>query len=160
MREQIAHLNAEFTAFKTSAEGPGATPSRNTGRSPSVSTGSRRARSNRSQKLAKIAEAVERLERRTVAATPTAANDVTGTVPVRPAAPETKAPPKPAILDNWVVRRVYDGVALVEGRMGVIEVEPGQTLPNNGGRVEEIRRQDGSWVVVTSRGLILSSRDR
>jgi hypothetical protein len=61
------------------------------------------------------------------------------------------------IIDAYVVRRVFDGVALVEGRRGIIEVEPGMSLPG-AGRVEEIRRQDGRWVVVTNKGLILSAR--
>src|SRR5262249_49587294 len=67
--------------------------------------------------------------------------------------------PKPAIIDDYVVRKVFDGVALVEGRRGIIEVEPGSTLPG-AGRVEEIRRQDGRWVVVTNKGLIVSARSR
>ena len=58
-----------------------------------------------------------------------------------------------------MLRRVYDGTAYIEGRMGVIQVERGETLPG-GGRVEEIKRQDGRWVVVTSKGLIVSQRDR
>jgi hypothetical protein len=40
-------------------------------------------------------------------------------------------------------------------RMGVFEVVPGANLPGLG-RVETIRRQDGRWVVVTSRGLIVA----
>ncbi len=101
-------------------------------------------------KLAKISEALERIEHRA-----SAAADVTGSV--KPAAQEAKAAPKPAILEDWVLRRVYDGSALIEGRVGVIEVEPGASLPG-GGRVEAIRRQDGHWVVITNRGLIVSAR--
>jgi hypothetical protein len=36
----------------------------------------------------------------------------------------------------------------------MIEVGVGSALPG-GGRVEDIRRLDGRWVVVTSRGLVL-----
>jgi len=104
-------------------------------------------------RIAKIAETLERMERR--AASPSHA-DVTGSVTVvQPPQPEPK--PKPAIIDDYVVRKVFDGVALVEGRRGIIEVEPGSTLPG-AGRVEEIRRQDGRWVVVTNKGLIVSAR--
>jgi hypothetical protein len=53
-----------------------------------------------------------------------------------------------------VLRRVYDGAALIEGRDGIIEVEPGIVAPGLG-RVESIKRQDGRWVVVTSRGLVV-----
>jgi len=52
------------------------------------------------------------------------------------------------------VRRVYDGAALIEGRNGIIEVEPGSVVPGIG-RIEAIKRQDGRWVVVTARGLIV-----
>ena len=40
---------------------------------------------------------------------------------------------------------------------GDIEVEPGTSLPG-AGRVEEIRRQDGRWVVVTTKGMIVPAR--
>jgi hypothetical protein len=62
---------------------------------------------------------------------------------------------KPPILQDYVVRRVYnDGAALIEGRRGMIEVEPGTPVPGLG-RIEAIKRQDGRWVVVTPRGLIV-----
>ena len=58
---------------------------------------------------------------------------------------------------GWVVRDVHRGTALIEGRMGIIEVEQGDLVPGLG-RVDAIRKQDGRWVVVTSRGLITSGR--
>ena len=61
---------------------------------------------------------------------------------------------KPPILQDYVLRRVYDGAALIEGRNGIIEVEPGIVAPGLG-RIEAIKRQDGRWVVVTARGLIV-----
>ena len=61
----------------------------------------------------------------------------------------------PPVVEGWVVRRVFDGAALVESRRGVIEVEPGDHLPGIG-RIHEIKRQDGRWVVVTAKGLIMS----
>ena len=56
-----------------------------------------------------------------------------------------------------MVRDVHRGTALIEGRMGMIEVEQGDLVPGLG-RVDAIRKQDGRWVVVTSRGLITSGR--
>jgi hypothetical protein len=55
------------------------------------------------------------------------------------------------------LRRVYDGVALVEGRRGTVEVEPGDRL-SGAGRVYEIKRDNGRWVVVTNGGLIVPAR--
>jgi hypothetical protein len=39
----------------------------------------------------------------------------------------------------------------------MVEVAPGDMLPGLG-RIEAIRRQDGRWVVITSRGMIVSMR--
>jgi len=36
----------------------------------------------------------------------------------------------------------------------MMEVEAGETVPGLG-RIEAIRRQDGRWVVVTARGLVV-----
>ena len=49
------------------------------------------------------------------------------------------------------------GTAFLEGRGGTIEVEPGDVVPGMG-RVEDIRKQDGRWVVVTAKGVITSRR--
>ena len=54
-------------------------------------------------------------------------------------------------VEGWVVRDVHRGTALIEGRMGIIEVEQGDLVPGLG-RVDAIRKQDGRWVVVTSQG--------
>jgi len=135
-----------------------------------------RAQGEPAAKLSKLSEAVERLERRnvasttaaappaisapsTVAANASAAGDVTGSIPnsaSRSATPhsETNAPPKPPVVEGWTLRNVYDGIALVQGRFGLMEVEPGDMVPGIG-RIDTIRRQDGRWVVVTSKGLIV-----
>jgi hypothetical protein len=59
------------------------------------------------------------------------------------------------IVEGWVLRDVYRGAAMIQGRGGIIEVVPGDHLPALG-RIEALQRQDGRWVVVTSRGLIVS----
>jgi uncharacterized protein YidB (DUF937 family)/TolA-binding protein len=64
----------------------------------------------------------------------------------------------PQLITNWVVRDVYDGVALVESPRGSIEVAPGQIIPG-AGTVKSIERRGGGWIVITSRGLIDSARD-
>lgn len=65
--------------------------------------------------------------------------------------------PKPVTLGNWIVRDVYDGIALVEGREGgVREVAPGEFLPG-AGEVRSIQRRGRAWIVVTSRGVIDNS---
>jgi hypothetical protein len=114
-------------------------------------------------KLAKLSEAVDKLRTTpaqattTAAATPAAAREVTGSV--TPTAAAATAP-KPEVgrlpvVDGWALRDVGNGGALIEGRGGIYEVYAGDPVPGLG-RVDAIRKQDGRWVVVTSRGLIVS----
>lgn len=82
------------------------------------------------------------------------ANDTTGPMP--DAAPiSTASPATGSVVNGWVLRNVSGGSALVEGRPGLIQVMPGDSLPGVG-RVETIKREDGRWVVVTAGGLIVS----
>jgi len=125
--------------------------------------------------IAKIAEVLDRVEKAqaeqrkmttAAAAAPPAhpapaAPETTGSIAQQksgPAVPMVLGDPpttlKPPILQDYVLRRVYDGAALIEGRNGIIEVEAGETAPGLG-RIEAIKRQDGRWVVVTARGLIV-----
>jgi hypothetical protein len=54
-----------------------------------------------------------------------------------------------------VLREVAHGGALIEGRQGIYEVYAGDPVPGLG-RVDAIRKQDGRWVVVTSKGLVVA----
>jgi hypothetical protein len=54
---------------------------------------------------------------------------------------------------TYVVWRVNDGIALVEGPDGLREVAPGAVLPG-AGEVLAIQRSDTGWVVVTSETII------
>ncbi len=64
---------------------------------------------------------------------------------------------KPVIVEGWVLRDIYRGRALVENHNGLYEVGPGGNLPGIG-KVETITQQNGRWVVVTPKGLIVSMR--
>jgi hypothetical protein len=97
-------------------------------------------------KLNKAIDALERLSRGE------AAKDVTGAIPGL-----ATQGGKAGAVEGWVVRDVHRGTALLEGRMGLIEVDQGDVVPGLG-RVDAIRKQDGRWVVVTPRGLIMPSR--
>jgi hypothetical protein len=113
-------------------------------------------------KLAKLSEAVDKL-RATPAApapvaaaapAPAAAKEVTGSITPPPAAPKVEVGRLPTI-EGWILRDVANGGALIEGRQGIYEVYAGDPVPGLG-RVDAIRRQDGHWVVVTSKGLIVA----
>ncbi|WP_316228429.1 MULTISPECIES: hypothetical protein [unclassified Bradyrhizobium] len=117
--------------------------------------------------LQKLSDAVERLRsaQASAAAQATAKETTNSIAPahvasVAPAAPvETAAPKpdvsKPKIVEGWVLRNVGRGGALIEGRDGLYEVYAGDPVPGLG-KIDAIRRQDGRWVVVTSRGLVVS----
>lgn len=133
-----------------------------------------------SQKLADIAVRLDHLEKQATAAAampspaamPASANASRAAVVPKPVAAAV-APParggitevagtqgnaglpeKPVTVGGWVLRDVYDGVALVEARGGGLrEIEPGEYLPG-AGQVRSIERRGRSWVVMTSRGVI------
>jgi hypothetical protein len=120
---------------------------------------SERAQAEPAAKITALTETVARLEKR-IAANAEASRDITGSLPDRAAAAATvaaKDQSKPVIVTGWVLRDIYHGRALVESRTGLYEVAPGGNLPGIG-KVETITQQNGRWVVVTPKGLIVSMR--
>ncbi|QOZ32197.1 hypothetical protein [Bradyrhizobium sp. CCBAU 53421] len=111
-------------------------------------------------KLNKLSETVDKLRApTTTVAAVTPAREVTGSIPpataaAAPAAPRPEVGRMP-VVDGWALRDVGNGGALIEGRGGIYEVYAGDPVPGLG-RVDAIRKQDGRWVVVTSKGLIVS----
>jgi len=103
-------------------------------------------------KLAKLSDAVEKL--RAPAPAPVASQETTGSIKSA-ATPAVAQPARLPVVEGWTLREVSDGIATVTGRQGIFDVMPGDPLPGIG-RVDAIRRQDGRWVVVTSRGLIIA----
>jgi hypothetical protein len=109
-----------------------------------------RAQADPAAKIARIADTLDRLEKRTAAAPET-----TGSI-VTPSSAAASAEPKltDRVLDGWVVHQVTNGHALVESRFGnLFDIAAGGFLPGVG-RVEQIKRQDGRWLIVTARGVI------
>jgi hypothetical protein len=115
-------------------------------------------------KLAKLSEAVDKLRAAPaaapvpVAAAPAAAKEVTGSI--APPATAPAAAPKAEVgrlptVEGWVLRDVGHGGALIEGRQGIYEVYAGDPVPGLG-KIDAIRKQDGRWVVVTTKGLIVA----
>ena len=67
---------------------------------------------------------------------------------------QQEAAAHPATVEGWMLRDVYGGVALLEGRAGGLrEVAPGEFVPGVG-EIRSIERRGRGWVVVTSRGII------
>jgi hypothetical protein len=163
----VARIDADVVALKASVE-----HTAKMGMSQFNKTSDRldkveKAQAEPAAKLAKLSETVDKLRATppaapapVAAATPAAAKEVTGTVSAPATAAAAPASPKPEIarlptVDGWVLREVGNGGALIEGRQGMYEVYVGDPIPGLG-RVDAIRKQDGRWVVVTSKGLIVS----
>ncbi len=132
-------------------------------------------------KLAKLSDAVDKLRsaQATAPVQAAAAKETTGSIAPAQVAAATPAPtpapvaapaqaavpvpipaPKPEVgrlptVEGWRLRDVANGGALIEGRSGLYEVYAGDPVPGLG-RIDAIRRQDGRWVVVTSKGLIVA----
>jgi hypothetical protein len=164
LNEQIARIDADLAALKSSVDHAAKLNAAQTSKTSDRFDKSEKAQADASSKLAKLSEAVEKLKATPVAAAPVAAptpvaatptKEVTGSI-----APVPTPTPKPEVarlptVEGWVLREVADGGAIIEGRQGAFEVFAGDPVPGLG-RVDAIRRQDGRWVVVTSRGLIVS----
>jgi hypothetical protein len=140
-----------------------------------------RAQAEPTARLAKLSDAVDKLRAAPVVASamPAAASaskETTGSIgsapPQQQAAASTTVAPKSEAkseakadsktevgrlptVEGWVLRDVAYGSALIDSRRGTYEVYAGDMIPGLG-RVDAIRRQDGRWVVVTSRGLIVA----
>jgi len=130
-----------------------------------------RAEAESSAKIVRLNDATERL-RVAVQSTPgmpsippVTSRETTGSVTSNAAsafgAVRLAATPKPVdagklpVVQGWSLRDVNHGLALIEGRNGFYEVYAGDPIPGLG-RVDSIKRQDGRWVVVTTKGLVVS----
>jgi hypothetical protein len=120
---------------------------------------------NTNTQYSKLVERFDRVERAQSAAGKSDASksdaalpkETTGSVTPPNAAAPPPVPPA-GVVAGWSVRDVYRGVAMLQSRVGgMVEVEPGDVLPGLG-RIAAIRRQDGRWVVITSKGMITSLR--
>jgi hypothetical protein len=145
MQQSIAKLNKEIAALKTNLD---------------------QASKAAHTQIAKISD---RLEHQ--------AAEITGSI----AAPQTVAAapmaelvplPRPAqrlavespsahmpVVASWTIHDIRRGYVFVENRGEVYQAQLGAPLPGLG-TVQSIKRQDGRWIVLTPRGIIVSMRDR
>jgi len=107
-----------------------------------------------STQLAKLSDRLDKYDQHAAAA------EVTGSIATAAAPPQPAAAPKipDRILQGWIVQDVQSGRALVANRYGgMFDVGEGSMLPGIG-RIDQIKRQDGQWIVLTERGTITSGR--
>jgi hypothetical protein len=169
LESSVARIDADLVALRANVEHTSKTGLSQFNRANDRLDKLEKAQAEPMAKLAKLSETVDKL-RATPAAAPAQAaaapaKEITGSI--APAQVATAAAPAPApaapktevgrlpTLEGWRLRDVANGGALIEGRDGLYEVYAGDPIPGVG-RVDAIRRQDGRWVVVTSKGLIVA----
>jgi hypothetical protein len=166
----VARIDADLVALKANVEQTSKTGLSQYNRTSDRLDKLEKAQAEPIAKIARLSEAVDKLRAAPPAAAAAPAQAAAGT-PARettgsiapapavaaappPAAPKTEVGRLPTI-EGWRLRDVANGGALIEGRGGLYEVYAGDPIPGVG-RVDAIRRQDGRWVVVTPRGLIVA----
>ena len=164
----IARIDADIVALKASVEHTSRLGVAQFNKTNDRLDKVEKAQAEPAARLAKLSEAVDKLRAAPsaapvpVAAAPVAPKEVTGSIapPATTAAAAPAAAPKAEVgrlptVQGWVLRDVANGGALIEGRLGFFEVYAGDPVPGLG-RVDAIRKQDGRWVVVTSKGLVVA----
>ena len=169
LEASVARIDAEIVALKASLEHNSKTTPASSTRPTTASTSSRRRRPNLPRNSPSSARpstsfAPLRHPRRR----PPPRRHPQRRSPARYRSSRLRPLPAPALLlrpsrksagcrrvEGWVLRDVANGSALIEGRRGIYEVYAGDPIPGLG-RVDAIRSQDGRWVVVTSKGLIVA----
>ena len=172
LEDTISRIDTEVAALRTSLEQASKHSASQIGKTSDRLDKVEKAQAEPAAKLAKLSETVEKLRTATAAApvaapvaaaaaAPAAPKETTGTIQTAnaAAAPVPLPAPKPEVarlptVEGWVLRDAGNGSALIEGRQGIFEVYAGDPIPGLG-RIDAIRKQDGRWVVVTSRGLIV-----
>jgi hypothetical protein len=179
LEASVARIDADLLALKASVEHTSKLGTSQLNKTSDRLDKLEKAQAEPAAKLARLSEAVDKLRaaqqvsappaapapvaakpaaQAPVAAAPGAAKETTGSI-ASPAAAPAAAPKAEAArlptVEGWVLRDVANGAALIEGRQGMYEVYAGDPVPGLG-RVDAIRRQDGRWVVVTSKGLVVA----
>jgi hypothetical protein len=173
LEDTISRLDTEVAALRTSLEQASKHSAAQLGKTSDRLDKVEKAQVEPAAKLAKLSEIVEKLRTASAAVpaaapvaaaapAPVAPKEATGSIQTANAGPaQVPLPaPKPEIarlptVEGWVLRDVGNGSALIEGRQGIFEVYAGDPIPGLG-RIDAIRKQDGRWVVVTSKGLIVA----
>jgi hypothetical protein len=182
LEDSIARIDTEVAALRTSFEQASKHSASQISKTSDRLDKMEKAQAEPAAKLAKLSETVEKLRTAATAATAAAPVAAAAAAPAA-AAPVAAAPaapkeptasiqtanagpaqvplpaPKPEVarlptVEGWVLRDAGNGSALIEGRQGIFEVYAGDPIPGLG-RIDAIRKQDGRWVVITSRGLIV-----
>jgi hypothetical protein len=145
MQQSIAKLNKEIAALKTNLD---------------------QASKTAHTQIAKISEKLEQQ-----------AAEITGSIAAPQTIPAAQLPlpvPRPAqrfaameppppartpVVTGWTIHDFRNGYVFVESHGEVFQAQIGAPLPGLG-PVQSVKRQDGRWMVLTPKGMIVSMRDR
>jgi hypothetical protein len=173
LEASMARIDAEMSALKLSVEHTSKIGMTQFNKTSERLDRVEKAQAEPAAKLARLSESVDKLRATPavapvpVAAATAAAKEITGSI--APAASASAAASKAEsrteskaevarlpTIDGWVLRDIGNGGALIQSRReGVYEVYAGDFVPSLG-RIDAVRKQDGRWVVVTSKGLIVA----
>ncbi|HTV88043.1 MAG TPA: hypothetical protein VME41_03415 [Stellaceae bacterium] len=149
--QALKSQRAEISALKASLDSESRSATAQFGKLADRLNSLEHAQADTAATSARIAEAVDRLDKKGAAAP-----EITGSISPAAAAAAPKFTAGP-VLQDWIVQEVRNGRAIVASRYGsYFLVGAGSPLPGLG-RVEEVKRQNGEWIVVTERGLISSN---
>ncbi len=174
--ESMTRIEQDLTALRNNVDRVAKASASQAGKTADRLDRIEKAQAEPAAKLAKLTDTVEKL--RVAAATPPAppapapaaaappppapvasapAKEVTGSITPKKDEPAQTKPDVARLptLDGWVLLGAGNGSATIEGRPGIFDVFAGDPVPGLG-RIDAIRRQDGRWVVVTSKGLIVA----
>ena len=158
LAEALGRVDHELTALKSATESSAKAADQQMAKIAERLDRAEMAQAEAGAKADKAADSAEQMAHRLASVS----GDITGAMAdsrasttAHQVSADSKQPPPTPVIDGWVVRDVYHGAALIQGHGGMIEVLPGDSLPGLG-RIQQVRRQDGRWVVITSRGQIVS----
>jgi hypothetical protein len=148
----LDRVDRELTNLKASIEGSAKQSNAQVAKITDRLDRADKTQSDAAAKLARTSESLDRIDHRL-----TGSSEATGALPSASLAPGPgRAPNGAAIIEGWTLLDIFNGGAMIQSpRNGILQVIPGDSVPGLG-RIDGIRRQDGHWVVVTSRGLIVA----
>lgn len=154
LRRQVAGISEHLDGLRSAVDLSSRANSDRFGRFAENLDRIERANSSATARIEKIAEvqaqAASQSMPRLASIPPTV--EVTGSV-----APPDKAKAPRRVVKGWSVRQGYEGIAILQGPPGVVEVLLGQEVPGLG-RIEEMKIENGRWVVLSSAGAIVSAQ--
>jgi hypothetical protein len=163
LKDAVARINADVNGIKADIDRAGKTRTAQIGKLGERLDKIEKVQDDASAKIAKVSDAQtkDQDKLRVASASAEATGSITAATAAKtdPGKTDPRIDPradgkKIPIVEGWTLTRVSGGGAILDGPGGLYEAYPGDPLPGLG-RVNAVRYQDGRWVVVTQKGLIV-----